>query len=102
MSALPFRFIYFSARAARHRGRIVISEATAAGLVDAMSEDALGRLLVCYELAGVICGTMNSHPRRRSAGRAELHVVPPWRADRTGRCRSYRHPDPRFEPAKIV
>jgi hypothetical protein len=43
---------------------LAISEATAAGLVNAMRRDALGRILISYEFAGVIRGAINGQGLR--------------------------------------
>lgn len=43
---------------------LAISEATAAGLVNSMRRDALGRILISYELAGVIRGAINGQGLR--------------------------------------
>jgi len=49
----------------RRRSRsLVISEATAAGLINAMRQDALGRILISYEFAGVIRGAINGQGLR--------------------------------------
>jgi Protein of unknown function (DUF3987) len=48
----------------RRSRSLVISEATAAGLVNAMRQDALGRILISYEFAGVIRGAINGQGLR--------------------------------------
>ncbi len=49
----------------RHNSRcLAISEATAAGLLNAMRRDALGRILISYEFAGVIRGAINGQGLR--------------------------------------
>lgn len=48
----------------RNPRRLAISDATAAGLINSMRRDALGRMLISYELAGVLRGAINGQGLR--------------------------------------
>lgn len=48
----------------REPPNLVISEASAAGLINSMRQDALGRIMISYEFAGVIRGAINGQGLR--------------------------------------
>jgi hypothetical protein len=52
------------AKVPRGSQSLMISEATAAGLVDSMRRDALGRIMISFEFAGVIRGAINGQGLR--------------------------------------